>query len=70
MDKADSSLDDTWLFKLSGDGSLIWSKTYGEDGSSYRVYRFSLDHVNGGYILGTDYYPADNSELIYFTRVN
>ena len=37
MDKVDSSIDDTFILKLSLDGSLQWLKSYGFYSSAFSV---------------------------------
>ena len=64
MDRADSSVDDSFLLKLSGDGSFQWLKTYGF-ATSTSIYIYQFDKTGDGFVgVGTV------STSVYTIKIN
>ena len=60
----------TWLFKLDGNGELLWTKIYGDSGEVLRG-RDVAETSDGGFILAGDFAPSGGGiSLPYAIKTN
>lgn len=67
LDKTASTLDDTFVAKMSATGSLLWMRTYGLVGYSFGVYDFE-ETSDGGFFISEKASTA--TEDIYLLKLD